>query len=481
LSFKELRPFRSVTLWGRLTRKQPGGRDPAVAPGNRRLSRSLTRLDLVVIGVAQIIGAGIFVISGVGAKIAGPALLLSLVVAGSACTLAALCYAELASMMPEAGSVYTYAYAIFGEIFAWIIGWDLLLEYGMGAATVAAGWSFYFQDLLQSYGLILPEWASGPPFTRPGRIINLPAFGIVLFFAGLLVFRTRFNALVARGIVAVKLGVIFFIMAAGAFYVRPALLKPFLPHGGVSVIQAASLMFFAYLGFDVISVTAEEARNPERDVPFGIIGSLALCSLIYLGVTLVLLGMVPAADINPDAPFSVAFRQVGLSFVADLVALGALIGITSVFYMLLLAQPRILFAMARDGLLPSWAATLHPRYRTPHRLTLLCGLAVALASSLTPIERLAYLCNIGTLFAFFLVCVGTLFLRLTAPDHPRPFRCPLGKTIAVLGALISLGLMLSMPAHSWWRLGLWLTLGLLIYGVWGWCSGRLRGSGDEIR
>jgi basic amino acid/polyamine antiporter, APA family len=435
----------------------------------------------VVIGVAQIIGAGIFVISGVGVKIAGPGIVLSFLVAGLACTLAALCYAELASLMPQAGSAYTYAYAVFGEIFAWIIGWDLLLEYGMGAATVAAGWSFYFQDLLQAYGLSLPVWASGPPFSQPGRIINLPAAGIVLFFAVLLVFRTRMNALVARGLVLVKLAVILFILAMGLGFVRPANWLPILPFGPGSVIEAAALVFFAYLGFDVISVTAEESRHPERDVPFGIIGSLALCSLIYLAVALVLVGMVPFRDISPDAPFSAAFRQVGLPWAADVVAIGALVGITSVFYMLLLAQPRILFAMARDGLLPPWVATVHPRYRTPHRLTLICGGAVALVSSLTPIEKLAYLCNIGTLFAFALVCMGVLVLRFTSPTLPRPFRCPWGKTVALTGALVCLGLMLSMPAHSWWRLGLWLLLGLGIYLSWVWFSGRAGGWGNIPR
>jgi basic amino acid/polyamine antiporter, APA family len=433
----------------------------------------------VVIGVAQIIGAGIFVISGVGVKIAGPGLILSFLVAGLACTLAALCYAELASMMPQAGSAYTYAYAIFGELFAWIIGWDLVLEYGMGAATVAAGWSFYLQDLLRAYGLSVPGWASGPPFSQPGRLLNLPAAGIVLFFSILLIFRTRLNALVARGMVAVKLGVIVFILIAGAGFIRPARWLPLMPFGPGSVIQAAALVFFAYLGFDVISVTAEEARDPARDVPFGIIGSLALCSLIYLALALVLVGMVPFASVNVDAPFSAAFRQVGLPWAADLVAVGAIVGITSVFYMLLLAQPRILFAMARDGLLPSRVATVHPRYQTPHRLTLICGGAVALVSSLTPIEKLAYLCNIGTLFAFFLVCLGVLVLRLTSPTLPRPFRCPLGKTVAAAGALVSLGLMLSMPAPSWWRLGLWLLLGVMIYGLWGWFSGRLRGGEDS--
>jgi APA family basic amino acid/polyamine antiporter len=304
----------SPSLWARLTRKRPGASDPLTTGPTRGLSKSLTRLDLVVIGLAQIIGAGIFVISGVSVKIAGPGIILAFLVAGLACTLAALCYAELASMMPQAGSAYTYAYAVFGEIFAWIIGWDLLLEYGMGAATVAAGWSFYFQDLLKSYGLVLPHWASGPPLSSPGRLVNLPAAGIVLFFSFLLVFRTRLNALVARGLVAVKLAVIFFIMAVGAGLVHPANWTPLVPLGSGSVLQAAALVFFAYLGFDVISVTAEESRHPERDVPFGIIGSLALCSLIYLVVALVLVGMVPWQSVDLDSPFSSAFRPAPFFF-----------------------------------------------------------------------------------------------------------------------------------------------------------------------
>ncbi|MFZ5447488.1 MAG: amino acid permease [Thermodesulfobacteriota bacterium] len=437
------------------------------------MKRSLTRLDLVVIGVAQIIGAGIFVISGIGVKIAGPGIILSFLLAGGACTLAALCYAELASMMPQAGSAYTYAYGIFGELAAWIIGWDLILEYGMGAATVAAGWSFYLQDLLRAYGLTLPLWASGPPFTTPGRVINLPAALVVMGFAVLLIFRTRLNALIARGLVAVKLGVIAFILALGVFYIRPANWTPFIPFGGGSIIQAASLVFFAYLGFDVVAITAEESRRPEKDVPFGIIGSLALCSLIYLAVALVLVGMVSYTRIDPDAPFSTVFRQVNLPWAADLVGLGALIGITSVLYMLLLAQPRVLFAMARDGLLPGAVAALHPRYRTPHRMTLLCGGAVALVASLTPIDKLAYLCNIGTLFAFFLVCLGVLVLRFTQPALPRPFRCPGGKLVAATGVLVCLGLMLSMPEGSWLRLFLWLALGLVVYFLYAWRSGRL--------
>ena len=429
-------------------------------------------MDLMVIGVAQIIGAGIFVISGVGVKVAGPGILLSFLIAGGACTLSALCYAELAAMIPQSGSAYSYAYTIFGELPAWIIGWDLILEYGMGAATVAAGWSFYFQDLLLGFGLHLPTWASGPPYSEPGRIINLPAALIVLGFTALLILRTRFNAFIAMLIVVVKLAVIAFILALGAAYVQPRNWLPLMPHGGWSIIQAASLVFFAYLGFDVVAITAEESRHPARDVPFGIIGSLAFCSLIYLAAALVLVGMVPYAQVNPDSPFSSLFRQVGLFWAADIVALGAMIGITSVLYMLLLAQPRVLFAMARDGLLPRWVAGLHPRHRTPHRMTLICGAAVALVASLTPIAKLAYLCNIGTLFAFFLVCSGVLVLRFTRPDLDRPFRCPGGKTVSAFGALISLGLMLSMPMSSWWRLLLWLVAGLAIYFLYGWYSRR---------
>ncbi len=454
----------------------PGASD---RPEAATLSRSLTRLDLIVIGVAQIIGAGIFVISGVGVKIAGPGIILSFLIAGAACTLAALCYAELASMIPKAGSAYSYAYAIFGEFAGWVIGWDLILEYGMGASTVAAGWSFYFQDLLHAYGINLPIWASGPPFTAPGRIINLPAALIVLGFAVLLVFRTRLNAMIARGIVAVKLGVLAFILALGVFYIRPTNWTPLIPYGGGSIIQAASLVFFAYLGFDVVAITAEESRDPARDVPFGIMGSLALSSLIYLAAVLVLVGMVPYALIDPDSPFSTVFRQVGVPWAADVVALGAMIGITSVLYMLLLAQPRVLFAMARDGLLPAGVAALHPRYHTPHRMTLLCGGVVALVAALTPIDKLAYMCNIGTLFAFLLVCLGTLMLRLTHPDLPRPFRCPGGKAVAGAGALVSLGLMLTMPAGSWWRLGLWLLIGIVIYFSYAYYSGRLRGRGVD--
>ncbi|MBW1987152.1 MAG: amino acid permease [Deltaproteobacteria bacterium] len=466
--------------WQQLWRKKTLDHEAQPEDNPQALKRSLTRLDLVVIGLAQIIGAGIFVISGVGVQVAGPGIILSFIVSGLACTLAALCYAELASMIPQAGSAYSYAYTIFGEIFAWIIGWDLVLEYGMGASTVASGWSYYFQDLLRGSVWELPRWAAGDPLTRAGGLINLPAALIIMFLAILLVFRTKMNALVARWLVAVKLGIILFILLIGAFYVRPDYWSPLTPFGHFSVIQGAALVFFAYLGFDVVSVAAEEARNPSRDVPFGIIGSLFFCTIIYILVALVLIGMVPFTQIDPGAPFSTAFRQIGLPWAAGLISVGALVGLTSVLYILLLAQPRVLFAMGRDGLLPGWTTAVHPRFRTPHVMTLVCGTVIAICSALTPIEKLAFMCNIGTLFAFLIVCLGVLILRFTQPQARRPFRCPAGKTIALLGALASLGMMLSMPLDSWLRLGLWLIIGLGIYFLYGWQSGRLRPSRRQV-
>jgi APA family basic amino acid/polyamine antiporter len=435
--------------------------------GQAQLSRSLSRFDLVVIGVAQIIGAGIFVIAGVGIQIAGPGIIISFVISGLAAMLAALCYAEMAAMHPVAGGAYSYAYAIFGEVFAWIIGWDLILEYGMGAATAAVGWSFYFQDLLQGFNLNLPPWAASAALGHDQGLINLPAALVVLILALLLILRTRTNALVARGLVFLKLGILLLVVLVGMLYVRPENWQPLVPLGGFSLIQGASLVFFAYLGFDVVAITAEEARQPQRDVPMGIIGSLLLCTAIYIVVTLVLVGMAPYRQISAAAPFAAVFKQVGLPWVAGLVSVGALGGITSVLYILLLAQPRVLFAMGRDGLLPGWTARLHPRFHTPHITTLVCGLLVALLAAFTPIEKLAFLCNIGTLFAFFIVCLGVFVLRWTRPEAPRPFKIPAGRLVSLLGALASLSLMLSMPLDSWVRLLIWLALGLVWYFFYG--------------
>ncbi len=428
-----------------------------------RLCRCLSRFDLIVLGVAQIIGAGIFVIAGVGVQVAGPGILLSFLLSGLVALLAALCYAEMAAMQPVAGGAYSYAYAIFGEIFAWIIGWDLILEYGMGAATAAVGWSFYCQEFLREMQVTLPAWTASAALGHPGGLANLPAALIVLLLTLVLILRTRTNALVARILVFLKVGILVLVAGVGMFFVKPENWFPLAPKGTFSLIQGASLVFFAYLGFDVVAVTAEEARNPQRDVPWGIIGSLFICTTLYFAVTLVLVGMAPYDQISPEAPFSKIFKQVGLTWMAGLVSVGALGGITSVLFTLLLAQPRILFAMGRDGLLPPWTARLHPRFQTPHLTTLACGVVVAAAAAFTPIEKLAYLCNIGTLFAFFVVCLGVFILRWTRPEAPRPFRIPAGKMVSLSGALASLALMLSMPWDSWIRLLLWLALGMAIY------------------
>jgi basic amino acid/polyamine antiporter, APA family len=453
--------------WQELLRKKSIDPEAATRAGQVRLSRSLSRFDLLVIGVAQIIGAGIFVIVGVGVQVAGPGVIISFLISGCAALLAALCYAEMAAMHPVAGGAYSYAYAIFGEIFAWIIGWDLILEYGMGAATAAVGWSFYLQEFLRGFNLKIPAWAASAALGHAQGLINLPAALIVLGLALLLILRTRTNALVARGLVFLKLGILLLVVLVGMFYVRPENWLPLAPHGVASLIQGASLIFFAYLGFDVVAITAEEAREPQRDVPFGIIGSLIICTAIYIVVTLVLVGMAPYREITVEAPFAAIFQRVGLNWVAGLVALGALGGITSVLYILLLAQPRVLFAMGRDGLLPRWTARIHPRFHTPHVNTLACGLAVAACAAFTPIEELAFLCNIGTLFAFFIVCLGVFILRWTRPEAPRPFRIPGGKLVSLAGALASLSLMLSMPLDSWLRLFIWLGLGLVLYFGYG--------------
>lgn len=453
--------------WQDLIRKKDSiSQLPSDEPGVR-LCRCLNRFDLVVLGVAQIIGAGIFVIAGVGVQVAGPGILLSFVISGLVALLAAVCYAEMAAMHPVAGGAYSYAYAIFGEVFAWIIGWDLILEYGMGAATAAVGWSFYCQEFLRETGVTLPSWAAGAALSQGGGMLNLPAALIVLLLTGILILRTRTNALVARILVFFKVGILILIALVGMLYVKPENWLPLTPKGTFSLIQGASLVFFAYLGFDVVAVTAEEARDPQRDVPWGIIGSLFICTSLYFAVTLVLVGMAPYEQISAEAPFSKIFQQVGLTWMAGLVGLGALGGITSVLFTLLLAQPRILFAMGRDGLLPPWTARLHPRFQTPHLTTLACGILVAGFAALTPIEKLAFLCNIGTLFAFFVVCLGVFILRWTRPDVPRPFRIPGGKAVSLLGASASLALMLSMPWDSWIRLCLWLAIGLIIFFGYG--------------
>lgn len=466
--------------------------------GENRLRRILGPVALTSLGVGAIIGTGIFVLTGVAAHDkAGPAIILSFVVAGMACVFAALCYAEFASMVPVAGSAYTYAYATLGELFAWIIGWDLILEYAVASATVAHGWSAYFQDLIGIFGFKIPPNLHRAPFdfnpetgllASTGTVLDLPAIIIAAIITVILVKgikeSTRFNATM----VIIKLVVVVFVIVVGAFYVVPENWQPFAPFGytGISffgktlfgqeglggapvgMLAASATIFFAYIGFDSISTHAEEAKNPKRDVPIGIITSLVLCTVLYIAVAAIITGMVPYDKINIDAPISNAFAQVGLPWAQLLISFGALSGITSVLLVMMLSQPRIFLAMARDGLVPpSIFGAVHEKFRTPWKSTILTGIFVAILGGFLPLRILAELVNIGTLFAFVIVCAAVLIMRKTHPNAERPFRAPFVPLVPILGIATCLLLMFSLPEENWLRLFIWLALGALIYVFYG--------------
>jgi basic amino acid/polyamine antiporter, APA family len=446
--------------------------------GEHRLRRVLGPLALTSLGVGAIIGAGIFVLTGLAANVyAGPGLILSFVFAGIGCALAALCYAEFASMVPVAGSAYTYAYATLGELFAWIIGWDLVLEYAVASSTVAHGWSHYFLSFLGIFGLRVPaQWTASPididPTTHAwvstGAYCNLPAALIVLLVTVVLVIGIRESAGFNAGMVILKLIVVLFVIAVGAAYVRPENWHPFLPYGWPGVFKGSAYIFFAYIGFDSVSTHAEEARNPQRDVPIGIITSLALCTVLYILVAAVLTGMVPYHQINIDAPVAGAFADRGLRVAVFFISLGAVVGITSVLLVLLLSQARVLLAMARDGLIPySFFGAVHPRFRTPHKATILTGILVAAVAALFPLKILADLVNIGTLMAFVIVCIAVVIMRRMNPDLPRPFRTPWVPWIPILGVAANLVMMLALGWENWVRLVVWLAIGLVIYFSYG--------------
>jgi APA family basic amino acid/polyamine antiporter len=444
--------------------------------GENRLRRILGPITLTSLGVGAIIGTGIFVLTGITAHDkAGPALTLSFVVAGMACLFAAFCYAEFASMVPVAGSAYTYAYATLGELFAWIIGWDLVLEYAVCSATVAHGWSHYFQDFISIFKLHIPKvigWAPWKLETQTGKIvasgswIDLPAIAIT---------------------VILKVTIVIFVIVVGAFYVNPKNWTPFAPFGltGISffgktlfgksiggapvgMLAGAAISFFAYIGFDSVSTHAEEAKKPHRDVPIAIVSSLVICTVLYILVSAVLTGMVPYDQIDKNAPVSQAFKQVGLGWAQFLVSLGALAGITSVLVVMMLSQPRVLLAVARDGLLPpKFFGVVHPKFRTPWKSTILTGFFVATLAAALPLEILAELVNIGTLLAFVIVCSAVLIMRRTHPEADRPFRVPLFPLIPILGVFLCLVLMFSLPPENWLRLFVWLFIGLMIYIFYG--------------
>jgi APA family basic amino acid/polyamine antiporter len=451
--------------------------------GEERLHRVLGPVTLTALGVGCIIGAGIFVLTGLAAnRFAGPGLTLSFAVAGIGCALAGLCYAEFASTVPVAGSAYTYAYATLGEMFAWIIGWDLILEYAVASSTVAHGWSHYLLAFLKLFGITLPAVWTGNPFdfdpatqewVVTGAYANIPAALVVLAVTVILVIGIRESARFNAAMVLLKLAVVLFVIVVGAQLVDVRNWDPYLPYGWSGVMKGAAYIFFAYVGFDSVSTHAEEARNPQRDVPIGILASLALCTVLYLLVAAVLTGMVPYDKIDIDAPVAHAFAHHGMPVAVFLISLGAIVGITSVLLVLLLSQARILLAMARDGLLPPFFAAVHPRYRTPHKATILTGILVAAVGALFPLKLLADLVNIGTLMAFVIVSAAVLVMRRTNPDLPRPFRTPLMPWVPIGGMVSNLIMMLYLGWENWIRLFAWLGIGMVIYFAYGRRHSRL--------
>ena len=462
-----------------------------VEEGGKALRRSLTAWDLTLLGIGAIIGTGIFVLTGTAAaNNAGPAITMSYLAAGLACAFAALCYAEFASMVPIAGSAYTYAYASLGEIIAWLIGWDLILEYAVGSMTVAIGWSGYMQRLLGGFGITLPVWMSAAPSVNsPGAIINLPAVIIVLLIMVLLIIGIRESARFNAAMVGIKLAAVLFFIAVGSAYVRPTNWSPFAPYGWSGIMTAAAVVFFAYIGFDAVSTTAEEAKNPRRDLPIGIIASLVVCTLLYLTVAAVLSGIVPVTQYRSNvaslpgmpiadpravtqflnAPVAYALAVIHQDWAAYLVSAGAVAGITSVLLVMLMSQPRIFFAMSRDGLLPRGVSKVHPRFGTPYITTIITCVIVAIVAGLTQIQVVGEMTSIGTLFAFVVVSAAVLVLRVKRPDAHRPFRVAGGPIVPVLGIVSCLYLMLSLPVLTWVRFLVWLDIGIFIY----WFYGRL--------
>jgi APA family basic amino acid/polyamine antiporter len=476
----------------------------AAETGTHSLKRVLGPLNLVTLGIGAIIGTGIFVLTGhAAADNSGPAIVLSMVIAGVASALAGLCYSEFASAVPIAGSAYTYGYATLGEFFAWIIGWDLILEYALGAATVAVGWGGHFVKFLHDFvGLDFPArfasapcWAIHASGCSEASILNLPAVLVTLAVTVLIVIGIKESANFNSAIVVIKVAVVLIVILGGVGFVNTAYWHPFIPEnagtfghfGWSGVFQGAAVIFFAYIGFDAVSVAAQEAKNPQRDMPIGILGSLVICTVLYILVSGVMVGLVPYRNLSgTPAPMVVALQAAQdasggsslLNIMKMLVEVGAIAGLSSVMVVMMMAQPRIFYSMANDGLLPPFAKKIHPTFRTPHITSIITGVVVAIASGITPIGALGDLVSIGTLLAFVIVSLGIIFLRSKRPDLVAPFRTPWVPVIPILSALVSFGLMYALPAETWWRLIIWMAAGLVIYFFYGYRHSELRKTGQ---
>ena len=446
------------------------------------LRRCLSATDLTLLGIGAIIGTGIFVLTGIAAATqAGPAVTISFIIAGLACAFAALSYAELASSVGGCGSAYGYSYAAFGELIAWIIGWDLMLEYAISVAAVANGWSGYLCQALNAIGFPLPDALTKSP--EMGGIINLPASAIIFFLMALLIIGAKESAKLNAVMVSVKLITITVFVTIAVFNVNPANWDPFMPFGWfghnadgkpVGVLAGASIVFFAYVGFDAVSTAAEEAHNPKRDVPIGILGSLAFCTTVYIIVAGLLTAIVPYTDLNVASPVAHALELIGFRWASALVSTGVIAGLTTVMLVLYYGLTRIIFAMSRDGLLSDWFSTVNARTQTPIRVIVICGLFIATVAGMVPLGELAELVNIGTLFAFVLVCFGVITLRITQPNLKRPFRTPINPVFPLLGATMCLALMGFLPTLTWVRFVVWLGIGLVIYFSYSYRHSRLR-------
>jgi basic amino acid/polyamine antiporter, APA family len=459
------------------------------------LRRALGALNLTTLGIGAIIGAGIFVLTGTAAaQYAGPAIVISFIVSGLGCLFAGLCYSEFASMIPVAGSAYTYAYATLGEFIAWIIGWDLMLEYLFGASTVAVGWSGYFSAFMDQIGLHMPKTFTSAPyayadapkydpvthaltqaagFTHTGAVVNLPAIILIGLMTTLLVIGIKESARFNNFIVILKIAIVLLVIGFGFMYVNQANWHPFVPantgvyghYGWSGIVRGAAVVFFAYIGFDAVSTAAQEAKNPQRDMPIGMLGSLAICTVLYILMSLVMTGLAHYTDLDVPHPVFVAIDKAGpaLAWLASIINIGAIAGLASVVLVMLMGQPRVFYSMARDGLLPAVFGKVHPRFKTPYVTTILTGIVAAFFAGIFPIDLLGELVSIGTLLAFVIVCAGIIVLRYRQPNLARPFRTPFVPLVPILGILICGYMMYSLPGATWERLIIWMVIGLIVY------------------